>query len=83
MTTDKLKQYISLFGGLLGAILLFLDSLNVKFAWFNQGTINSFVEVLLAAIPFVLVAYGVWKNSYVITDKAKRQEKVLQRNELK
>lgn len=83
MTADKLKQYIGLFGGLLGAILLFLRTLNIEYAWFNESTIDGLTGVLLAAIPFVLVAYGVWKNSYVITDKAKQQEKVLKRNGLK
>lgn len=80
---DKLKQYISLFGGLLSAVLLFLGTLNVTFDWFNQESIDAFVVVLVAAVPFVLVLYGVYKNSYVLTDKAKRQERELKRRGLK
>lgn len=83
MTADKLKQYIALFGGLLSAILLFLRSLNIDIWWFNQGVIDSFVGLLLALVPFVFVIYGVWKNSYIVTKKAREQEKVLKRNGLK
>ena len=83
MTSDKLKQYIALFGGLLSAILLFLQSLGINFTWFTDDTINAFVEVLLNAVPFVLVLYGVYKNTYIVTKKAKEQEKALKEEGLK
>ncbi|MEK4228858.1 phage holin [Solibacillus sp. FSL H8-0538] len=83
MTADKLKQHIALFGGLLSAILLFLRSLDIDLKWFDQGVIDSFVSLLLALVPFVLVLYGVWKNSYIVTKKAREQEKVLKKNGLK
>lgn len=83
MTTDKLKQYIALFGGLLSAILLFLQSLGINLTWFTDDTINAFVEVLLNAVPFILVIYGVYKNTYIVTKKAKEQEKVLEKKGLK
>lgn len=77
MNYDKVKQIIGLFGGWLSAILLFLQSLNIEFDWFNQDTIGTFTNVLIASIPFILVAYGVYKNSYVVTKKAKEQEATL------
>lgn len=83
MTTDKLKQYIGLFGGWLSAILLFLGTLNVKFEWFNQESINAFVVVLIASVPFILVIYGVWKNTYLVRKKAREQERMLKRQGLK
>ncbi|WP_010305445.1 phage holin [Kurthia senegalensis] len=83
MTQDKLKQYIALFGGLLGAILLFLQSLGINLTHFNDATINAFVHVLEALVPFILVGYGVYKNSYIITRKAKEQEKELKEKGLK
>lgn len=83
MTAEKLKQYIALFGGLLSAILLFLGTLNVQFDWFTEDSIGAFTNVLIAAVPFVIVIYGVWKNSYVITKKAKEQEKLLKEKGLK
>lgn len=83
MTADKLKQYVALFGGLLGAVLLFLDSLNVQFAWFNESSINGFTGVLQSSIPFVLIAYGVWKNTYIVTPKSQEQEEVLIKKGLK
>jgi len=83
MTTDKLKQYVGLFGGLLSAILLFLGTLNVEFEWFNMESIGAFEGVLIAAVPFILLVYGVYKNTYVLTEKAKRQEELLKNRGLK
>lgn len=83
MTAEKLKQYIGLFGGLLSAILLFLQTLGLYFNWFNQDSIDAFVNVLLAAVPFVIVIYGVWKNSYIVTKQAREQEKHLKEKGLK
>lgn len=83
MTTEKLKQYVALFGGWLSAILLFLGTLNVTFDWFNQESIDSFVVVLGASIPFVVAMYGIYKNTYRLTDKAKKQEELLKQRGLK
>ncbi|MEK4403420.1 phage holin [Sporosarcina sp. FSL K6-6792] len=80
---DKLKQYIGLFGGLLSAILLFLTTLNIEFEWFNTDSIGAFEGVLIAAVPFALLVYGVYKNSYVFTEKAKKQERALKQRGLK
>lgn len=83
MSADKLKQYIALFGGLLSAILLFLQALGIELSWFNDATIDAFVNVLMAAVPFILVIYGVWKNTYVVTNKARVQEAELKKKGLK
>lgn len=83
MNADKLKQFIGLFGGFLSAVLLFLGTLNVKFEWFNATTIEAFIAVLIAFVPFVLLMYGVYKNSYVFSEKAKKQERVLKQKGLK
>lgn len=83
MTTEKLKQYIGLFGGLLSAVLLFLQSLGITFTWFTDQTIDAFVNALLATVPFVLVVYGVYKNSYIVTKQAREQEELLKKKGLK
>ena len=80
---DKLKQYIALFGGLLSAILLFLGTLNVEFEWFNMESIGALEGVLIAAVPFALLIYGVYKNTYVLSEKAKKQERALKQRGLK
>ncbi len=59
MTTDKLKQYIALLGGLLSAILLFLKSIGIYFTWYTGETIDTFINAATAAVPFVLVIYGI------------------------
>ncbi|MFE6167000.1 phage holin [Viridibacillus arvi] len=83
MTTDKLKQYIALFGGLLSAVLLFLQSLGFTFTWFTDSTIDAFINTLFAAVPFILIVYGVYKNSYIMTKQAKEQEELLKQKGLK
>ena len=83
MTLDKVKQYIALVGGFLGAVLLFLQAIDVEFAWFTQASIDSFVNVLIAAAPLALIFYGVYKNTYLITPKAREQEDELKKKGLK
>lgn len=83
MTADKLKEYIALFGGLLSAVLLFLQALGIELFWFTDASIEAFINVALAAVPFVLVVYGVWKNTYVVSDRAKEQAKKLKEEGLK
>ncbi|VDG97003.1 Uncharacterised protein [Lysinibacillus sphaericus] len=75
MDADKLKQYIGLFGGLASAVFLFLHTIGIQFTWFNPASTGVFSGVLVAAIPFVLIVYGVYKNSYIITEKAKTHVK--------
>lgn len=83
MTADKLKQYIAMFGGLLSAVLLFLQSLGVTLTWFTDESIDAFVNAALAAVPFILVVYGIWKNTYLVSKKAKEQEEKLKEEGLK
>ena len=83
LTVDKLKQIVAMFGGLISAILLFLRSIGVTFDWLTEESVNAFNQVLINGIPFVLVIYGVWKNSYIVTKKAKEQEKLLREKGLK
>ncbi len=77
MDKDKLKQYIAFVGGALGGILLFLQSLDIEFLHFNNDTIDAFVGMLESFVPLALVGYGVWKNQYIVTRKAKEQEATL------
>lgn len=83
MTADKLKQYIATLGGALGAVLLFLQALGVDLAWFNDATISTFINALLATVPLVMVAYGIYKNTYLVTEKARKQEELLKEKGLK
>lgn len=83
MTADKLKQYIAMFGGVLGALLLFLRSVDFELHWFNEMSIDAFIGFLVALAPLVAVLYGVWKNQYIVTPKARKAEEVLKRQGLK
>jgi len=83
MNKDKTKQYIAFVGGALGGILLFLQSLGVELTHFNDNTINAFVTMLESFVPLFLVGYGIYKNQYIITKKAKEQEVDLKMRGLK
>lgn len=80
---DKAKQVVALVGGFLSAIFLFLQSIGVAFDWYNPESIDAFVAVLAAGVPLAFALYGVYKNSYLITDKARKQEAELERKGLK
>lgn len=83
MSADKLKQYIAMFGGVLGALLLFLRSIDFELHWFNEMSIEAFIGFLVALAPLVAVLYGVWKNQYIVSKKAREAEEVLKREGLK
>ncbi|MFD9629000.1 phage holin [Peribacillus muralis] len=80
---DKTKQYIAMIGGALGALLLFFQSLGFQVEWFNEHTINSFINFLTALVPLGFALYGVYKNQYLLTKKAKEQEDALKEQGLK
>lgn len=80
---DKAKQIVAMVGGFLGALLMFLGTLNIEFQWFTTESIDAFVVMLGAAVPLGFVFYGIWKNQYLVSKKAKRQEDELKRKGLK
>ena len=60
-----------------------MTTLNIEFEWFNTDSIGAFEGVLIAEVPFVLLVYGVYKNTYVLTEKAKKLERALKQRGLK
>lgn len=83
MTADKVKQLVAMIGGFLGSLLLALQVVGIEFGWFTQESIDAWMAVLLAGIPLIFAFYGVWKNQYIVTDKAKKQEEKLKKEGLK
>lgn len=83
MTADKIKQVIAAVGGVLSALYLFFQAIDVELAHFNEMTIEAFIGFLTALIPLILIGYGIWKNQYLVTEKAKKQEDALKRARLK
>lgn len=69
------KDWTILLVGFLGALKLFLTSLGINFI--TDDMINSFVDML----SFGVALYAVWKNTYV-SNKAKKQKEVLEKNKL-
>lgn len=83
MNSDKLKQYIAMFGGFIGALYLALNASGISAEWINPEKVDLWLNVLNAGLPFVLVAYGVYKNTYLVTTKAKEQEQTLKDLDMK
>ena len=75
------KDFTTLLGGFLSALLLFLGTIGISFDWFTQESIDAFVVLIGAAIALGVNAYAVWKNTYV-SKKAKEQKQVLKDNDL-
>ncbi len=65
MNSDKLKQYIGLFGGFLSAIPLFSGAFNIEFVWFNTESIGAIEGVLISDVPFALLIYRVTSQIFV------------------
>jgi SPP1 family holin len=77
-----IKDSITLLGGFLSALLLFLGAVGLSFEWFTQESINAFVVLVGAGAALVASWYAIWKNTYV-SKKAKVQKEMLERNGLK
>lgn len=80
---DKAKQVVALVGGFLSAIFLFLQTVGVAFDWYNPESIDAFVALLAAGVPLAFALYGIYKNSYLMSEKARKQEAELKRRGLK
>lgn len=83
MTADKLKQYIGLVGGMLGALYLALKSSGFELAILDPNKLSAWENFATSLIPFIIAIYGVYKNSYVIKKHSKAQEEYLKENNLK
>ena len=83
MDKDKILQWIGFLGGALGGVLFFLQSLGLELTHFNDQTIDGFVTMLESFVPLILVGYGIWKNQYIVSGKAKVQENELKKRGLK
>lgn len=79
---ENIKEVATLVGGFLTAVMGFLATLNIKYAWLTEASISAFVTVIIAGGMLVVGIYTVWKNTYV-SKKGKEQKKELQRKGLK
>ncbi|WP_436939488.1 phage holin [Staphylococcus xylosus] len=83
MDTDKLKQFIALIGGFLGALYLALNASGITAEWINPHKVDLWVNVLNTGLPIALTFYGVWKNTFIVKHSAKMQEEYLKEEGLK
>lgn len=80
---DKIKQFIGLIGGFLGALYLALNTSGISAEWINPQKVDAWINVINTGLPLALVLYGVWKNTFIIKKSARDQEKYLKEKGLK
>ena len=78
-----IKEIETLVGGFLSALLFFFGTIGISFSWFTVESINAFIVVLSAFITLVINIYAIYKNTYVITKKARMQKEELKNKGLK
>ena len=77
------KDIVILVTAALSALMLFLGTIGVAFDWFTEESIGAFGVLLGAVIALVVALYGIYKNTYAITAKARKQDAELKRRGLK
>lgn len=80
---QMLKDILTLVCGFLSALLFFFSTIGITFSWFTQDSINAFIWVISAFVTLVINLYAVYKNTYVITKKARLQKEELKKKGLK
>lgn len=77
---DKVKQFIAMIGGFVGALYLALNASGIQVEWLNPQKLNAWMNVLNTGIPIVFVLYGIWKNTFILTNHSREQEKILKQS---
>lgn len=80
---DKIKEITILITGALMALMGFLATLNIQYEWLTKESIDAFGVLITAVVVLVLTLYTVYKNTFIITKKAKQQKAELKRKGLK
>lgn len=76
------RDIITLLGGFLTSLFLFLGAIGVSFDWFTQQSIDAFIMLCGSIVALGINLYAVWKNTYV-SKKARKQKEVLKQKGLK
>ncbi|WP_218729473.1 phage holin [Mammaliicoccus lentus] len=74
---DKVKQFIAMIGGFLGAVYLALNASGIYIEWLSPDKLNAWMNVFNTGVPILFVLYGIWKNTFIITNQSRAQEKFL------
>lgn len=73
----ELKDILTLVGAFLSALYLALQSVGIAFDWFNPDAINAWVTALGSFGALIIAAYGIYKNTYVLTKKGRNDRKII------
>ena len=75
METDKIKQYISQFGGMLALLYLALQASGIEVEFLNPDHVQPWINFLMVFIPALIGLYGVYKNSYILRKNHENKKK--------
>ncbi|MBI5975218.1 phage holin [Staphylococcus canis] len=80
---DKIKQFVALIGGFLGALYLALNASGISAEWINPRAVDAWINVANTGVPLLMVGYGIWKNTFIVKKSAREQEEYLKSKGLK
>ncbi|UFT98079.1 hypothetical protein KO561_12790 [Radiobacillus kanasensis] len=75
---NKIKDISILIVGFLSTAMGFLATLNIKFEWLTEASINSFGAFFVATGMLIAGVIATWKNTYVkdgLREKALKAQK--------
>ena len=77
MEKDKIKQYISQFGGMLALLYLALQASGIEVEYLNPDHVQPWINFLMVFIPALIGLYGVYKThtSYAKSHVSKKSLK--------
>jgi protein-S-isoprenylcysteine O-methyltransferase Ste14 len=74
------KDVLTLLGGFLTSVFMFMGTVGVSFDWFTQASIDAFVFMVAAAVALAVNLYAVWKNTNVwnrLKENALKKQKLM------
>jgi protein-S-isoprenylcysteine O-methyltransferase Ste14 len=79
-TKQMKKDVITLLGGFLTAVFMFMGTIGVSFDWLTKASINAFVFMVAAGVALAVNLYAVWKNTNVrdrLKENALKKQKLM------
>lgn len=59
--------------------MIVLATLNIKFEWLTEASINAVGLFIVATIMLIVGIYSVYKNTFVLTKKARKEKEELKK----
>lgn len=77
---DKIKQFIAMIGGFISSVYLALNASGIHINWLHPKNIEPWMQVFNTGIPILFIIYGIWKNTFILTNRSREQEMFLKQS---